>query len=160
MSSIEIEQKLNLEDMNVFSKKLKALFKKPQVLLLEGPPGVGKTTFTHFLLNKDMSLDNRHEEDKISSPAFSIQNNYATDDGFVRHIDLYRIKDDDDLESTGFWDIFSEPESTYLIIIEWANRLNFYSFPVGWNYIKVAFNFTQEPDTRHVIATSGNVLSS
>ncbi|MDE0119041.1 MAG: tRNA (adenosine(37)-N6)-threonylcarbamoyltransferase complex ATPase subunit type 1 TsaE [Bdellovibrionales bacterium] len=157
MKSICIEKKLRLQDMNVFSKELRSLFKTPQVLLLEGPPGVGKTTLTHFLLNEDMSLKNRGKEDKVSSPAFSIQNHYITDYGFVRHIDLYRIKDDDDLESTGFWDIFSEPENTYLIIIEWANRLNSFCFPVGWHYIKVAFTFNSQQDTRNVFVTSGNL---
>ncbi len=157
MKPICIKKKLHLQDMSVFSKELRSLFKKPQILLLEGPPGVGKTTLTHFLLNKDMSLKNVWKEDQVSSPAFSIHNHYITDYGFVRHIDLYRIKDDDDLESTGFWDIFSEPENTYLIIIEWANRLNSSSFPVGWHYIKVAFTFNTQADTRHVLVTSSNL---
>ena len=135
-----LKKELALKDIDLFAKELKTLFKKPQVLLLEGPLGVGKTTLVRALLNNiDSTLKNT-----VSSPSFAIQNNYQTKEGEVWHIDLYRLKDDEDLESTGFWDRFADPQQTALIIIEWANRLNVKQLPPHWNYLRVLFSFIEK----------------
>lgn len=152
-----LKKNLNLEGMRSFAKELKFLLKKPQVLLLEGPLGVGKTTFVRFLfdflgeeganlLEKDKSLEKGRS---VISPAFSVHHSYSTPLGLIQHIDLYRLKNDEDLESTGFWDVFSDSEQKYLIIIEWANLLNPRCLPPGWNYLKMIFSFGTG-DTRHI----------
>ena len=161
MRMSSIRKNLNLEDLRSFAKELKPLLKKPQVLLLEGPLGVGKTTFVRFLFdllieeNSENSLSEKREEKlqrggPVVSPAFSVHHSYSTSFGLVQHIDLYRLKNDEDLESTGFWDVFSEPEKKNLIIIEWANLLNPRCLPPGWNYIKLDFSFEKNKDTRHI----------
>ena len=123
------KREISLPDMPVFAKELKSLFKKPQALLLEGPLGAGKTTLVQHLLNEP-----------ALSPAFAVQNVYGVEPELIKHVDLYRLKDDQDLESTGFWDIFADPANTYLVIIEWADRLNPLSLPPGWHYLKVALS--------------------
>ncbi len=154
MKNVSVKKQITLKDMEALTEKLKTSFKKPQVLLLEGPPGAGKTTFVRFLLKQ---INKKSSESlpgsgsgEAASPAFSVQHSYETALGCIRHIDLYRLKNDADLESTGFWDIFSEPEKTYLIIMEWANRLNSSCLPPGWNYMKMVFSFTESKDTRDI----------
>ena len=60
----------SLNEMSDLAEQTKALFKKPQVLLLCGLPGTGKTTLTAEFL-KTWKVKNQ-----ISSPAFSITNSY------------------------------------------------------------------------------------
>ena len=86
----------------------------------------------------------------LGSPAFSIQHVYGSDYGDIHHLDLYRLKDSEDLESTGFWDIFADGEKTYLVIIEWADRLNLDCLPLAWNYIKLRFLFGKNQGTRNI----------
>ena len=56
------------------------------ILLLKGNLGAGKTTFTQFLLKKFGS------QDEVSSPTYSIVNEYDTPKGNIFHFDLYRMK--------------------------------------------------------------------
>ena len=153
MKRVNIKQDIPLRNLNIFAEELKKLFKKPQVLLLCGPLGAGKTTLARLLLKKE-GTNNLEESlsggEQVVSPAFAVHHSYLTAFGVIEHIDLYRLKNDEDLESTGFWDIFSEPEKKYLIIIEWGNRLNLKCLPPRWNYIKVTFSFGTQKDTRGI----------
>ncbi|MCB0420810.1 MAG: tRNA (adenosine(37)-N6)-threonylcarbamoyltransferase complex ATPase subunit type 1 TsaE [Bdellovibrionales bacterium] len=96
------------------------------VVLLSGPMGVGKTQ----LVREILSLLGSKE---VSSPSFAIHNCYQTKDRSVDHIDLYRLEDDADLESTGFWDLFSQDKGW--IFVEWADRLPIEAFPLHWSLL-------------------------
>ncbi|MCB0383882.1 MAG: tRNA (adenosine(37)-N6)-threonylcarbamoyltransferase complex ATPase subunit type 1 TsaE [Bdellovibrionales bacterium] len=106
-----------------------------EVLLLMGPVGVGKTQLVRFLVE---ALGAR----EACSPSFAIHNCYDVSRGRVDHVDLYRLEDEQDLESTGFWDFFLEPEG--LIIIEWAERLDANFLPPGWRVRQVELSFVDE----------------
>ena len=133
---------VSLRDLKTFANEIKQTFKKPQAVLLTGPLGVGKTTFIKTLLETE-----NQNHPSISSPAFAIQNYYPAPVK-AYHVDLYRLKNDEDLESTGLWDIFSETEN--LIFIEWANRFNKESLPNNWNYLLLQFSFTTNNEERNI----------
>ncbi|SHF31802.1 tRNA (adenosine(37)-N6)-threonylcarbamoyltransferase complex ATPase subunit type 1 TsaE [Chryseobacterium takakiae] len=80
------------------------------ILLLKGNLGAGKTTFTQFLLNKLGS------EDEVSSPTYSIVNEYNTPQGKVFHFDLYRLKNIDEVYDIGIEEYL---DNAFLCIIEW-----------------------------------------
>lgn len=73
---------------------------------------------------KDKRTDQKKIRDiksaNVMSPSFSFHNRYQVGKVRIDHVDFYRIKDEEDLESTGFWDFFERPKG--FIIIEWANR--------------------------------------
>jgi tRNA A37 threonylcarbamoyladenosine biosynthesis protein TsaE len=47
----------------------------------------------------------------------------------VLHADLYRLRDEDDLESTGYWDAVDEAD---LVIVEWIDQVPAARPTSGW----------------------------
>lgn len=80
------------------------------ILLLKGNLGAGKTTFTQVLLK------NLGSTDEVSSPTYSIVNEYNTPKGKVFHFDLYRLKNIDEVYDIGIEEYLS---NAFLCIIEW-----------------------------------------
>lgn len=83
---------------------------KHPILLLKGNLGAGKTTFSQFLLKELGSSD------EISSPTYSIVNEYDTPKGKVFHFDLYRLKSVEEAYDFGIEEYL---DNGYLSIIEW-----------------------------------------
>lgn len=128
----EIEK---LNDLNLLAKEVANDFLGGRLLiLLDGPMGAGKTQFTRFLLEA-LGCDD------VTSPSFAIHNHYDTDKASVEHVDLYRIDNSDDLESTGFWDLLTEADG--IVIVEWSDRLKdwglFNQLPRNWPLLKLRF---------------------
>lgn len=103
-----------LSQLEKFAKDLVAQWKaqpNSQVFWLQGPMGSGKTTFVRYLVG-----------DQASSPSFALQQVYEVAAGTIQHWDLDRIGSFEELEATGFFDIFQASRKS-LILVEWANRL-------------------------------------
>lgn len=126
----------NLSELQEFWKKLLPQIKPKCILLLSGDVGAGKTTSVQMIAQM-LGVKN------VQSPSFAIHLRYEGPQGLAMdHIDLYRLQDEDDLESSGFWDIFSQEKS--LVIIEWADRLNTDYLPLNWQKIEVKFEKVSE----------------
>ncbi len=139
---------ITLKDLKGLCPKLLKTLKTPRAFLLSGPLGSGKTTFVKTLLASSSSGEEKAQATlQVSSPSFAIQHEY-TRPFKVRHMDLYRLKNAEDLESTGFWDIFDDTH--YLLVIEWWERLSFKSLPQNWNYLKIRFDFSTDPKNRNL----------
>ena len=85
---------------------------KYNILLLNGDLGAGKTTFTKFLLAR---LGSSNE---VSSPTYSIVNEYDTENGKVYHFDLYRMSSMEEVYDIGIEEYLY---NGFLNIIEWAD---------------------------------------
>jgi len=121
----------NTDELKEFWQEFLPHIQPRCVLLLSGDVGAGKTTSVQMIAEILGMKD-------VQSPSFAIHLRYENADGrSLDHLDLYRLKDDDDLESSGFWDLFSEPEG--LVVIEWAQRLNYDFLPLNWQKIEVKF---------------------
>ncbi|MCD5969452.1 tRNA (adenosine(37)-N6)-threonylcarbamoyltransferase complex ATPase subunit type 1 TsaE [Riemerella anatipestifer] len=83
---------------------------KHPILLLKGNLGVGKTSFTQFLLRTLGSTD------EVSSPTYAIVNEYTCPKGNIYHFDLYRMKSIDEAFDIGIEEYL---ETGFLSIIEW-----------------------------------------
>lgn len=72
--------------------------------------GAGKTTLIkEFCLHLGVS-------DEVSSPTFSLVNEYQSEVVPVYHFDLYRIRSEEELYDIGYEDYFF---SGYLCLVEW-----------------------------------------
>tara|TARA_B100001057_G_scaffold14345_1_gene13618 strand:+ start:771 stop:1178 length:408 start_codon:yes stop_codon:yes gene_type:complete len=106
-----MEVKFELNQLKKTSLELKENINH-NVVLICGEMGVGKTTLIKELLSLLDVVDN------VSSPTFSIINEYSTNkDETIYHIDLYRIKDISELDNIGFFEYL---ESGKTCLIEWG----------------------------------------
>lgn len=94
---------------------------------LVGSLGAGKTCLTRGLWRGLHSRAGREATSQpVTSPTYTLINHYDGPAPFdaVVHVDLYRLNDSDDLESTGYWDAVDDAS---LVIIEWLDQL-----PQAW----------------------------
>ncbi len=101
-----------IEDPEAWEKHMPNILKDIQhpIILLSGNLGAGKTSFVrHFLkFGYDFS--------EVSSPTFSLVNEYHTDRSIIYHMDLYRIKSEDEAEEAG---ILEYLDTGNTVLIEW-----------------------------------------
>ena len=108
----------SLDHLNQISKTISLKLENGDCLFLIGEIGVGKTTFTRYLIN---NLQNAKglKETEVLSPTFNLLYEYEIKDLKIMHYDLYRIKKTNELDHLG---IFSENEKT-IKIIEWPDLI-------------------------------------
>lgn len=96
-----------------------------KVILISGEMGAGKTTLIKQILVDLNVIDN------VSSPTFSIINEYKTKtEDLIYHMDLYRIDKIEELDGIGFFEYL---ESGNLCFIEWGEKIE---NTIGDNYDK------------------------
>jgi len=106
---MKIEYQLN--QLKEISLKVTQNFNH-KIVLISGEMGAGKTTLIKQILIGLNVIDN------ISSPTFSIINEYKTKStDLIYHMDLYRINKIEELEEIGFFEYL---ESGNLCFIEWG----------------------------------------
>jgi tRNA threonylcarbamoyladenosine biosynthesis protein TsaE len=88
-------------------------FAGSRVFAFHGQMGAGKTTFIHAL------CDAMGVNSTVSSPTFSIINEYGYQGGIVYHIDLYRLKDEEEAVRAGVEDCLY---SGAHCLAEWPER--------------------------------------
>ena len=109
-----MEINFGLNQLKRASEELKKNISQ-NVVLICGEMGVGKTTLIKELLSINGVVDN------VSSPTFSIINEYLIDNNeTVYHMDLYRINDITELENIGFFEYL---ESGRTCLIEWGEMI-------------------------------------
>ena len=115
----------NISELKFFWKKsIDQFFQKKALCLLVGPVGSGKTESLKQIYDLYGFKD-------AASPSFAIHHQSRNQSGqILDHVDLYRIKDQDDLESTGFWDLFQSQASW--IFVEWADLISLEAWPANW----------------------------
>ena len=93
----------------------------PRFVALKGDLGVGKTVFVRGFTSEIAP------EAAVRSPTFALVNEYRAKKGkpSVFHFDVYRIVDEDDLYSIGFYDYLDRDG---ICLVEWSENIP-YAFP-------------------------------
>ncbi len=116
----------NENETKMFAKNLASILKKGDVIVLSGELGAGKTKFVEGILEK-FNL-----EDEISSPTFTIVNEYKNSEISIYHFDLYRLSDIYEFENIGGEEYFDKG----ICIFEWGELIEDI---LPNDYIKIKF---------------------
>lgn len=119
----------SIAETEAFAAQIAERAKKSGFLALYGGMGMGKTAFVRGLV-KALAPECL---DLVHSPTFAIVNEYRGNDINLFHFDLYRLTDEDDLYSTGFYDYIEQDGIT---ITEWSELFE-ESIPEGALKIKI-----------------------
>jgi tRNA threonylcarbamoyladenosine biosynthesis protein TsaE len=100
-------------------RKLAKLLKPPQLLILRGDLGTGKTTLVKGIAE---ALD-AAEADEVTSPTFTLIHEYdGTRSGKpvkLYHLDVYRLEGDRQLETLGLDELLKDDA---LVLVEWGEK--------------------------------------
>ena len=116
----------------------------PSFIALFGDLGVGKTAFVRGFA-KVFSPNTL-----VRSPTFALVNEYPSNSGRrVFHFDMYRITDEDDLYSIGYYDYL---EDGSICLVEWSENIP-YAIPDEHIRVEITKTNLDVPDERKIIIT-------
>ena len=101
-----------------FARKFSKVLKVGDVVLLHGEIGAGKTTFIRYLIHS-LEKKNKVKLGEITSPTFSILNEYEIKNITIRHYDLFRIKNSNEIENIGIYENIHD----FITFIEWPDKI-------------------------------------
>ncbi len=114
-SFLDISKIKNLERItSILSSKIS----NGDTILLYGDLGVGKTTLSRILINR-LQKKNKKKITNVTSPTFSLMNEYLVGDILINHCDLFRIKNNKDLTNLGLFENIEDK----ILIIEWPKLI-------------------------------------
>ena len=122
--------KYGLNNIDEISQLIVDKIKTIKTIMLRGELGSGKTTLVKSVLKK-MGVN-----EGVTSPTFSIVNEYDFAGNIIYHFDLYRIENIEELEVIGFEDyIYSQN----ICFIEWPeivlNKINIKYLDIEIRYL-------------------------
>lgn len=124
-------------DTKAFAKNLAKVLTIKDVVVLTGELGSGKTKFVEGFLSY-FNLQN-----EISSPTFTIVNEYKNDDISIYHFDVYRLNDSSEFYEIGGEEYFEKG----ICLIEWGELIQ---DALPSNYIHIYFK-KDESDTVRIL---------
>lgn len=102
------------EETIAFAERFGKLLHAGDVIAYRGDLGAGKTTFTRGLA-LGLGL-----KDLVTSPTFALVHVYGMPPLQLCHFDMYRIENEEELETTGFYDYLPEES---IFAIEWSEHI-------------------------------------
>ena len=126
-------------DTLAFAKKLASKLTKSDIVVLTGELGSGKTKFTEGFL-EFFGL-----EKEISSPTFTIVNEYNAENGLnIYHFDVYRLSDTEEFYAIGGEEYFENG----ICIIEWGEII---LDALPKDYIHITFEKNSENENERIL---------
>ena len=129
----------SLKDLHKFTNKISEIILPGDYLFLFGEIGVGKTTFARQLINV-FELKNNIKKSEVLSPTFNILFEYELKDFVIKHYDLYRLKNEEEIKNLELFEI----EEKNITLIEWPELIK--NKPT--NRIDLFFKYTKDMKQR------------
>tara|TARA_B100001564_G_scaffold358394_1_gene376946 strand:+ start:2914 stop:3363 length:450 start_codon:yes stop_codon:yes gene_type:complete len=131
----------SLDHLNSLSRKVADKLKSNDCIYLIGEIGVGKTTFTRYLINYLQEKEGL-KKTEVLSPTFNLLYEYEYKNYKIMHYDLYRIIDEKELNQLG---IFTDSLNT-VKIIEWPHLIK---TPLS-EKLEIIFDYTDNENERKI----------
>ena len=125
-------------DTKKLAIKMASMLKKGDLIVLCGELGSGKTKFTEGFLTY-FGLEN-----EISSPTFTIVNEYKKDDINIYHFDVYRLEDSSEFYAIGGDEYFENG----ICLIEWGELIE---DALPNEYIKIDFSRNDSNENKRIL---------
>lgn len=126
------------QDTMDLASKLASKLYKGDLIVLSGDLGSGKTKFSEGFLSY-FGLEN-----EISSPTFTIINEYKKKDTNIYHFDVYRLSSSDEFYAIGGEQYFDEG----ICLIEWGEQIK---EVLPKEYLHISFSRDLENETKRIL---------
>ena len=134
---------ISLEESTIeLAKNFTHYLKGGEVIFLYGEMGVGKTTFVKYLVNQ-FQKNKKIPLTEVTSPTFNLLNEYQINDLTIKHYDLFRLKNNDEIKNL---DIF-ENNKKFITLIEWPELIDKNQ---SIKTIDLIFNYENELNNRSI----------
>ncbi len=127
------------------SKKFSEYLKKGDIIFLFGEIGVGKTTFIKYFINH-LQKKNNLTQTEVPSPTFNIVNEYKINDLIIKHYDLFKLKDSNEIENIGLFENYP----SIITFVEWPEIIE----KKPENRTDLLFNYEDNLTKRSLIISS------
>ena len=142
MYKIEIISNNSVQTLKI-GKAFASLLNKGDIIVLTGELGAGKTKFVEGV------LENFGLENEISSPTFTIINEYSTNEINIYHFDAYRLEDSDEFYAIGGEEYFEKG----ICLIEWGELI---SDVLPKDYIHISINKDETDENKRIFCFKVN----
>ena len=122
------------------AEKILANTALPRFVALFGDLGVGKTAFVRGFTSAIAP------QARVKSPTFALVNEYRGQTLSVFHFDMYRIEDEDELYSIGFYDY---ADRRGVCLTEWSENIE-YALPEQYIRVEISKNDASNIDSRSI----------
>ena len=141
--------KINISEENntkSVAEKFSKLIKQGDFILLSGNLGVGKTTFIKYVINFLQKV-NKQKISEVTSPTFTVINEYQIKKILIKHYDLYRIKNKKELNNLGI----QENLKDQITFVEWPEIIKKIKIK---NSINLIFEYKKNYTDRYISIVS------
>ena len=139
----------SIRELEKIADKIKKILSPGDVVFLYGEIGVGKTTFARLLINS-FENEKKIKKSEFLSPTFNIVFEYEIKEFTIKHFDLYRLKNDNDIKNIGLYENLEQS----ITLIEWPELIK----NKPQNRLDLFFEYKEDYNERSlIIKTNGRL---
>ncbi len=139
----------SIDELEKIAINIKKILSPGDAILLYGEIGVGKTSFARLLINS-FEKEKKLKQSEVLSPTFNIVFEYEIREFTIKHFDLYRLNNENDVNNIGLF----ENSDQSIILIEWPELIK----DKPKNRVDIFFKYTEDYNKRSlIIKTKGRL---